>query len=283
MAFIIDRWKIILESQGDTISFRRLIGPKFIGNAISYLAPGPNVGGEPVRAYLLKRDYGIKLSHGLASITIDKVMDFTYPVPFLVGAMLYASVRYEFPLGVISVFLLILFLLLILLAVFYIQTYREKGFFSTFIRLLRLHRMSRFEKLIEKLYHFEQLIIVFFKEHRMVFLKGLGLSLLSGMVTLLQFYLILISLGVDPKLHEVLLMLVFMILAFFIPIPAGLGSFEVSQSVIFAAFGHPASTGIAFTLILRVAEIFKVGIGLMYMSHIGLKYIRRLSENNSDD
>ena len=70
------RWKLIIESQGDKVSYKKLLAPKFVGFTVSFLTPGMYVGGEPVRAYLLKKNTGIRFSKGLSSIIIDKILDF---------------------------------------------------------------------------------------------------------------------------------------------------------------------------------------------------------------
>jgi len=276
------RWKIILRAQGDSVSIKQLIAPKFVGLTVSYLTPGPNVGGEPVQAFFLKRNTGIGYSKGFASIMVDKILDFTYPLPFLIGALVYAFFRYDISWKAISVFVFTLIVLVALLGLFYIQTYRGKGFFSSIIRFLRLHRFKRMERLIEKMLHFEQLIIKFFNHQKDLFAKGLFLSLVGGMIVLLQFVIVLISLGIDGNVVEVLMMMVFMILSSFLPIPAGLGSFEAGQVLIFSALGHPASIGLAFTLIIRSAELMKLAIGFFFISHIGLRALQNLPTNANE-
>ena len=82
------------------------------------------------------------------------------------------------------------------------------------------------------------------------------------------------------------MMMVFMILAFLVPVPASIGSFEASQALVFVALGHPASVGVAFTLIIRMAEFGKLVVGFSYLSNIGLKFLRSIPEKhgfNGDD
>lgn len=279
---IIYRWQLILGTQGDKIPFKKLLAPKFVGFAVSYLTPGLYVGGEPVRAYLLKKNTGVRLSHGFASIIVDKILDFTYPLPFLIGALIFAMFKYDISWEAVSAFILVLLGLIVLLGFFYVQTYRGKGFFSSLIVFLRINRIKRFSRLVEKMLYFERLIIRFFNHQRTILVKGLLLSLLGGIVVFIQFIIILHALGIQADIVQILVMMVFMILAFLVPLPASLGSFEASQVIVFSALGHPASVGVAFTLIIRVAELGKLVVGLSFLSNIGLKFLRNIPRNGNN-
>jgi len=277
------RWKIILNAQGDKVPFVKLISPKFVGYSISFLTPGLYVGGEPVRAYVLKKETGIPFTRSMASIIVDKILDFTYPLPFLIGALVFAVFNYDMPWSVLGVFILTLFILIGLLGLFYFQTLRGKGFFSIIFRIFQLHRFKFMRKVVTKMVVFEQLIITFFKDKKQLFAQGLLLSLLGGTIIFLQFFIILYALGIDANFLEILVMMVFMILSFLIPIPASLGSLETGQVVVFTALKFTASIGIAFTLVLRVAEIFKVGLGLIYLSRLGLKLLKAVPMENGNN
>ena len=282
MAIVLYRWKLVLEAQGDIVPYKKLWSPKLVGFTVSFLTPGLYVGGEPIRAYLLKKESGIRYSHGFASIIVDKILDFTYPLPFLIGALIYAMFKYDISWEAISVFVLVLIGLIVLLGLFYVQTYRGKGFFSSVIRFLHLERFKKFEKMIEKMLYFEKLIIIFFNHRQALFIKGLLLSLLGGILVFIQFIIILNALGISANIIEVLVMMVFMILSFLIPVPASLGSFEAGQAIVFSALQYPASMGVAFVLIFRMAEFSKVGVGLIFMSKIGLKFLRNIPKNGNN-
>jgi len=275
------RWKLILRAQGNEVSIKQLVAPKFAGQTVSYMTPGPNVGGEPVSAYFLKRNTGIGYSKGFASIMVDKILDFTYPLPFLIGALVYAFFKYDISWATIGIFVLTLLVLIFLLGMFYIQTYRGIGFFSSLIRILHLHRFGKMQKLVDKMLHFENLIIRFFNHQKDLFVKGLFLSLIGGMIILLQFVIVLEALGIGGSVIQILMMMVFMILSNFMPIPAGIGSLEAGQAIVFSALGYSASIGVAFSLILRAAEVFKLGLGITFLSHVGIKVLRELPKNGN--
>ena len=274
------RWKMVLDSQGDKVPLRKLISPKFVGFTVSFLTPGLFVGGEPIRAYLLNKNTGIRLSKSFSSIIVDKILDFTYPLPFLIWALIYAMWKYDINWEAVGVFVLALVFLIFLLLVFYIQTFRGRGFFSSLARWFRLDHFAWSRKMIEKGKYFEKLIILFFNEKPAFVAKGLFLSFLVGLVIFIQFMVILNALGIEASTIDILIMMVFMILAFLVPVPASIGSFEASQALVFTALGHPASAGVAFTFIIRMAELGKLAVGLSYLSNIGLKFVRSIPGQN---
>ena len=283
MFIVIYRWMLILHAQGDMVRYRQLLAPKFIGFAISYLTPGLYIGGEPVRAYVLKKEAGVKFSHGLASIIVDKILDFTYPLPFLIGGLVYAIFTYNIAWGALGFFVLVLLGLIILLIFFYIQTYRGKGFFSALMVFLKLDRLKVVRRLYKKVQYFENLIITFFQKRRALFAKGLLLSLLAGSLIFFQFVVILNALGIGAGFFKIFVLMVFMILSFLIPIPGSLGSFEAGQVIVFKALNHPASVGVAFSLIIRVTELLKVAVGLIFLSSLGLKFLKNVPRNGNDE
>ena len=166
------RWKLIIESQGDKVVFRKLLSPKFVGFTVSFLTPGMYVGGEPVRAYLLKKNTGIRFSKGFSSIIVDKILDFTYPLPFLIWALVYAVFKYDISWEAVGFFVFVLLCLIFLLGVFYIQTYRGKGFFSSLARWFRLDKFNKLDNFIDKGKYFEELVISFFQGKKSLFVKG---------------------------------------------------------------------------------------------------------------
>ncbi len=68
------RWKVILDSLGHTISFLNLLWYSFTGFCFGYVLPSAQMGGEPIRALLLKR-HKVHLPEALSSEVIDDSLD----------------------------------------------------------------------------------------------------------------------------------------------------------------------------------------------------------------
>ena len=68
------RWFLLVNSSGTQVSFRKTFPFYMIALALNNLTPG-KVGGEPVRAYLLKKEANVPIGQGIASIFSEKLLD----------------------------------------------------------------------------------------------------------------------------------------------------------------------------------------------------------------
>ncbi|MFH1235363.1 MAG: lysylphosphatidylglycerol synthase transmembrane domain-containing protein [Parcubacteria group bacterium] len=278
LTVVLYRWQMILRTQGDHVPLKKLFAPKLIGYAVSFITPGPYVGGEPVQAYVLKKETGVRFTHGLAAIIVDKLLDFTYPLPFLIGALVYVMTKFDVSSEVFTLFALVLFALIVVLALFYIMTYQGKGFISVLLIAFRVNKAPFIKKYFDKLLYFEKLIIQFFQHRGGVFVKGLLLSLLSGALVFIQLFLLLYGMGIMADPWHIFIIMVFMILAFIMPIPGALGTMEAGQALVFNALSYSASAGVVFAFIFRIIELTKVGLGLIFLSSVGLQFLRNLND-----
>ena len=79
------RWKLILQSQGFnplTEELKELGKIWVVGFAMSYLTPVALLG-EAFRVYLLKKKFNFKWEKSAASVAIDKILDGTFFLMFL--------------------------------------------------------------------------------------------------------------------------------------------------------------------------------------------------------
>jgi glycosyltransferase 2 family protein len=265
------RWRLILKTQGYNVPISKLSSSKLVGFTVDYLSPTPNVGGEAIRAYVLKRDAGVPFSQGLASIIIDKVMDFSYALPFVIFGIFYSlmafSLSWKVRIGLLGICAIFLFLL----GMFFYRTFRNKDFFGGILRFFRLHKFSFIAKAMDKIAQFEQNIINFFHNHRKVFYQGLLMSFIGGASVIFALWLILFFLQIHTSLFNVVIISVLTVLTFVVPIPGSFGTTETGVVLIFVAMGFKAEEGVAYTLIFRSVDLLKIAFGLLFLSHLGLK------------
>lgn len=275
------RWHMILKSQGHDLSFIKLFLAKLVGFAMDYTTPTPNVGGEAIRAYVVKKDSGVNFSTGLASVIIDKVMDFSYALPFVIAGVVYALIRFNLTAKFVFFLLIVAVAFIFLILLFYYRTLNQKHFFSPILRFFQLHRIGVMERLLGKMKAFEDIIISFFRDHRRVFYIGLMFSLVSGSVALLQYYLIMRFFNLDATLLQVIIVGTLTILTYLLPIPGSLGSQETGLALIFSFLGYGPQVGIAYSFVIRVPEVLKVGVGYAYLSHFGIRMTKKMIEKSA--
>jgi uncharacterized protein (TIRG00374 family) len=68
------RWQVLLRSFGSEVPFRRLYMFLLIGLMVNNTTPG-RVGGEPVRAYLLRMEDKTPIGQGLSTVFVERIMD----------------------------------------------------------------------------------------------------------------------------------------------------------------------------------------------------------------
>ena len=71
------RWKHILNSQKVDIPFSNLFRPYLLGFSMMYLFPMVIFGGELFRSYFLKKKNNVPWPKGMASVIIDRFLEWT--------------------------------------------------------------------------------------------------------------------------------------------------------------------------------------------------------------
>lgn len=265
------RWKLILKSQGYDIPTLRLLPSRLVGFSVDYCTPSPTVGGEAIRAYVLKKHAGVPMSQGLASVILDKVMDFSYALPFLIFSIFYALIYFDLSAKIILGLLAVSGTFIFLLGLFYYRTLTRQHFFGGIIRFVHLHRFSFMAKAMEKIANFEQIIVEFFRNHTRIFWQGIGLSTVGGLSTLTAMWLITRFIGMDTSFLDIILISTLTVITFLLPIPGSIGSTETGLALIFTLIGYPAQQGVVFSLVFRSVDLVKAAVGLYFLSHFGLK------------
>ncbi|HJX05973.1 MAG TPA: lysylphosphatidylglycerol synthase transmembrane domain-containing protein [Candidatus Nanoarchaeia archaeon] len=262
------RWKFVLGALGHNISLVEAFGYRIIDYGLSYITPSGKAGGEPIRAALLTRK-GISFKEGLANVTTDKTIELSVSVCFFVVGLLILAIGH--PLNwAIRIFLIVFSSLLIFLIwKFYSHILRKKPVFTELYRFLRLHKIRRLAKYEQAVIEFEKPIIKFYSEERKTFFIALSLSLVSLIISMVEFKVVLLMLGIDASLGVVFMVFSVVGMAFLVPVPMGLGSLEAFQIALFSALGIGSASGVGLAMITRARDMIWVLIGVSLAFYIG--------------
>ena len=85
------RWKLILRTYGFDPPLWKLFLFRISGYGVSFLTPADFFGGEPVRAYLLKKSCKVPVAEGASSVILDKMVEFTTVIFLGFVGLLYLS------------------------------------------------------------------------------------------------------------------------------------------------------------------------------------------------
>ncbi len=280
--FSVLKWKIILKAQGYNVSFIKLFFIKLVGYSVSYIIPSANLGGEPVRAIILKKESDIPLTKNIASVIVDKSLELTVGFLSLLLAVFLLIINYTLPKNTIAVLLFAVGFFLIMLYLFYTKTLSNKGFFSSIIKFFRIDRINFIKNIKKDIENTEEHVSRFFKKQKKAFLITTLISLVMQVIFIINYKLILSFLGYDVTIIQALLILSLSSFAYVIPIPGAIGTYELAMAVIFTLLGMGAETGVAFSLIIRCLNIVIVSIGMVFLSHFGIKLGKTVIQNKKN-
>ncbi|MEA4956104.1 hypothetical protein SDC9_03482 [bioreactor metagenome] len=282
------RWKIILDKMDQSPKFINVLGilmTSIFGNNIT---PG-SIGGEPLRAYVLKEYNNTPFEVGLASTMADRVFEL---LPFLLMSILAVFALLSWQLNILSKTFLIL---LILVTIFGFSLVIYAGINKTVSEKIAMKILSWVHPLVERLtkkrYNLENIkekalyyinnfnsSFTMIVENKIFFL-GAFLALLTWGLDLFNSYLSFIAIGITPPLAPFITIFTIAILLSFLPLlPGSLGITEIIMIALFVPVGISADYVIAASAIERIASyIFPTIIGLITAIYYGKKIVN----NNS--
>ncbi|RMF55808.1 UPF0104 family protein [Candidatus Woesearchaeota archaeon] len=262
------RWWLILRSQGHTIPFFKMLSYRMAGYAVSYVTPSAHIGGEPVRAYLLKREK-IPFSTAFSSVLIDRSVDLTTNAFFSVLGCVIVIINFVLTPNTILLAITLTAIFVLFIFLFYYNVLRGKGFFIPLFRFLKLNKLfGRNEKKLEQI---ESNLIKFFRHKKKEFLTTFLLSLIIWAVMFLEYKFALLMLGFNVSWLQVFLIIAGVGIAYIIPIPAALGILEAAQVSLFTILNLGGAIGLALSLIVRLKDTIFTIIGFAILFFFGVR------------
>lgn len=265
------RWWQLLRALGLPVRLSALCAYRLAANAISYLTPGPHVGGEPLLVYLLHQQQKIPLAAATTSVALDRLLELLASIVVLISSLVMLSASDSAPFTGKWAMLLALFMLAVLIA-FLTALFTGRRPLSgsiswckrishryplltsnTALRLLRA--IIRGETLAESLMH----------AHRRPFLLANLCSLGHWLGVLAEFWLMSFFLGEALSWFQLLALVMTARLAFLTPLPAGLGVLESALPWVTASLGLGSGLGLSLCLLIRFRDILfsLAGLGVI--------------------
>ncbi|MFA7169309.1 MAG: lysylphosphatidylglycerol synthase transmembrane domain-containing protein [Candidatus Paceibacterota bacterium] len=271
------RWQLILEAQKCPVHFWKVMQAKMAGFTLSYITPSVLVGGEPVRAYMIKEDSKCGWEKSLASVIIDQTIFFAGLFVALIFGFIFLAERFSLPIEIFYgsgvIFLSATFVFYLFYKKIVNRGANEQAFFTFLIHKIKLDRIGFVKNKLKNIDATERNIERFFKEEKKYFLLVVLLALLEAFLDVLSVAVICFYLGQPIDFYKSLGVFFFMTIANFFPIPGSLGSFEFALLFIFELLGIGKETGLAFGIISRFVGIFFCSIGVFALIWFNIKNI----------
>lgn len=221
------RWHLLLKSQSVNVSIYECFRLSLIGMFFNFTMPG-GVGGDIVKAYYLVKETKHSKSSLISTVFLDRVIGFAVMAMVALCSILFypelLNKNWEIQsLAFFLVGIIFCFFLLILLSVS--QKAKE---------IIRLEQLIKKMPMGDK---FQKVLDSFSKygEQPSIFLKSIGLSVLSQSFLILATYLTAVQMGIELSLNSLLFAVPLGLMAVAIPVaPAGVG---VGQAAFLMFFG----------------------------------------------
>lgn len=235
-----------------------------IGEAFNVITPLGTMGGEPVKAHLLKEKYGLTYKQGAASQVVARttltVSLILFMIPGIVFLFMDKGISETFKTS--SLTGLITFSILIFLFLLFQIT-------GTLSRIAHtLNRLFPTPTPRPSLEHWVALCGMmsgYYRQHRGLFVKSITFGFLGWVAGVLELYLTLFFLGIPVDFMELWIIesLLQLIRAGSFFIPLSLGAQEGGLILIFTSLGMPGPLGLAVSFVRRIRELVWIGLGLL--------------------
>lgn len=244
-------WRYTLRpSARAQIPWVRLFRARLAGEAVNYVTPAGSIGGEPVKAVLLFRRFGVPMADGMASVIVAKTTFALSMLLFVVVGLGVAAATHALPVLMLKWFWGVLGMLSFLLGLFVLVQFLKPS-----RRFTALHEWGQS---IRSLYlQSPRAVLGSFGFHFLGWVAGVG-----------EVYLILHFLRIPVSFATAFSIEAFWVLlrsgAFMIP--ASLGASEGAILFVCTGFGLGAMAGLALGLVRRARELTWIGLGLLEFS-----------------
>ena len=275
------RWKLIINAAGHKVGFFKIYSYKVAGMGISFLTPGPKVGGEGIQALLLKKQK-IEFHKGLSTVITDKIVDLSVQGVLFVIATIIAITTMTMPKDM--TYLLILVASIFSLAIIYVyyQIFNDNSMFLRLFKFLKLDKLKNFKNTEKKIVEFEKVMVDFHKKHNKVFYVSILITVVSWLLMFLEYKCVTILIGLPNVTFMQLFMIITMMgAAYLIPIPMALGVFEAGEITMFKLLNLNAVAGVGLAMFIRARDILWtiISIPILLYNGIGLKKLKDKKTN----
>jgi uncharacterized protein (TIRG00374 family) len=259
-------WMLFLNRLSDGIGFFELFRIKISGEAINTLTPANFIGGDPMRIYLLKKNF--PLAEGAASVVVDRTLQSVailvtvllgIIVAFLKFDELSANITYGVPIVLVVACGFMGFLLV----------HQRRGMFGLILNICKRLGIKRqfSERTVRRITELDGHIVDFYNQNHRSFLIALGCHIVGRLLGVVEIYAIGRVVSDDFSIFAALMLaaLAPMVMALFAFVPGAIGIMEGAFSGVLYLLHLDPSIGITIQIAKRLRSAFWISLGLLFM------------------
>ncbi len=259
-------WRVTIENCPRGLGLGQLFGARIAGEAVDYVTPSAQLGGQFVMAMMVRRK--LRMAAGLVTVVVAALAEMVGQVGFITGGML-AVLPFEAKFHHLLWPALGGLALAIALAAgfFYVQIKRPFSHLWRAAVRLDLARIAN-DEMRAAAAEADALLLEFYARHRWRLAASCLCYLAAWSLGPLEIYLLLLLLHEPATWQIAVLVEVFgqLIERATFMIPAKLVSQEGGKALVMAMLGYPADVGFAVGLLRRFKEMVWVLFGLLSLT-----------------
>lgn len=264
-------WKQFLKRLSDGIKFWDLFRIKITGEAVNTLTPANFIGGDPMRIYLLKKNFPV--SEGAASVVVDRTLHSAailvmiilgIAASFLAFDRLWDNwvsdnIVYGVPIAIIVCVAFMIFIMI----------HQRRGLFGLLLTACRRIGIKRefSERTVNRFMELDSHIVDFYNANHRGFLIALACHIAGRLLGVLEIYAIGRAVSDEFTLFTALMLtaLAPVINAVFAFVPGAFGVMEGAYSGLLYLLHIDPAVGITIQIAKRVRAAFWIGLGLIFL------------------
>ncbi len=258
-------WAVLLYSESIHLPFRRLISYRMIGFAISYVTPGPKIGGEITQARVASREGNEKkllttsimenISHTIAGLIFD-------------GAVIGIAIAFiPIPPFFHYVFYTLTGIALIIPFLYHIVIKEDFKPVSWIVEKLDSVGMIARKEYQKAVVNAEKYFKKYLNENQKSIVISTLILFFSKLILSIQIMFIAQMLSVNLTIPQAMLFAAVIDIAYTIPAYMGIGVLEAGQASISSVLGLTGGFGVTVALLTRVRDLTISGLGLTMLWH----------------
>jgi len=255
-------WAVLLP--GIRVGWAALAGARLAGEAVNLATPTASVGGEPLKAFLVRDRVG--LDTGLASVVVDKTTMVVGQALLLVAGLAVAALALEAPRELLLAMAALLGAEIVGVGGFaFVQLRGGVTGAGRILERLGVGAVARHRDLLRDMDHH---LLGLYREHWPRVTVSALLHAGGWAVGGLEIYVVLGLAGIPVGLATALVLEAVSAAVRFATfmIPGSLGALEGGSVAAFVALGLPGAAGLSFTLIRRLREATWAVLGLVALA-----------------
>ncbi len=262
------RWWLLLCAYGFRLPYAAVTAHRLTAYGVSFFTPGPQFGGEPIQVYAAEQVHRVPRPIAAASVALDKALELAINFLFLFIGLIYVLLSDVSPIIPGTPAVLLAGTLLLIPASLLIAYLAGRQPVTHIVRLAvplvppgTLKRMAH--RLFALTHATETQMSAYFRRSPGNFARVMGVSGLTWLLMVGEFWLMTYFLGLYLTLPQVAALLVAARIALLLPVPGGFGTLVGSQILMLTAMKMDPAAGLSLGLVIHARDISLAGAGLL--------------------